>query len=224
MDSKRLAWIRRLIALGTRTEQDIIEASDNCLADWVQSDEGRQARTKNRQPQPDLDSTELTEMDLNDEEVECYIRSKPDQEAVQRVMHKAHLEFEQVAKLAAARRYAKESLKKAQLQRKRIRQGLPPDKDWLSGGGMRKRSRKLRLEALGDSDNEFDTATRNLPRPGQLVVHQAPDPSTDKEAKGQGEEVYDDGDAEDEVGYDDVGYGVGYDDDGYEYDFDYGSD
>ncbi|KAF9120309.1 hypothetical protein BGW39_011515 [Mortierella sp. 14UC] len=229
IDSRRLAWIRRLLDLGRRTERDIMEASDNCLADWVHIDEAHQAREQNARPREDLDSAELTEKDLDDEELACYIRSKPDREVVQRVMHKAHLEFEQAAKLAEMRQHAKESSKKMQLQRKRKREGLPSDKNGPSGGGKRERSRKLRLEALGDSDNEFDATTKNLPRPGQLIIHRVQEPSADQEAEGQGVEVYGDVNVEDEADDDIVGYGddVGdYDfdngDDGYE--FDYGSD
>ncbi|KAF9907682.1 hypothetical protein EC991_010714 [Linnemannia zychae] len=229
MDSRRLVWIRLLLDLKSRTEQDIMEASDNCLADWAQSDEARLARAQNTRPQEDLDSAELTEKDLDDEELACYIRSRPDREVVERVMHKAHMEFEQAAKLAEARRYTKESLKKVNPQRKRNRDGLPLDRDDPSGGGKRERSRKLRLEALDDSDNESDVATKNLPRPGQLVIHRVQEPPTDKEGKVQGVEGYDDVGVEDEADDDVNGYGDdvgshdfdnGYDD----YEFDYGSD
>ncbi|KAK3847311.1 MAG: hypothetical protein J3R72DRAFT_432359 [Linnemannia gamsii] len=233
-DSRRFAWIKRLLVLGMRTEQDIMEASDNCLADWVLSDEAHQTRAKNARPLEDLDSIELTEKDMDDNELEGYLRSKPDQEVVERVRRKAYLEVEEAAKLAATQRPSRDTSKKVELERKRSRNTLSPDKDDPTrGDGGRERSRKLRLEALSDSDDQLETERKNLPRPGQLVVHQTQELAKNKGAEGQEDEVYGDviiDDAEDEVGRDYGGYGsdiVDYnfeedDDDAQEYD--YGSD
>ncbi|KAG0280445.1 hypothetical protein BGZ95_010090 [Linnemannia exigua] len=233
-DTRRFAWIRRLLVLGMRTEQDIIEASDNCLADWVLSDEAHQTRAKNSRPREDLDSIELTEKDMDDSELEGYLRSKPDQGVVERVRRIAYLEVEEAAKLAVTQRPSRDTSKKVELERKRNRKALSPDEDDpAGGGGGRERSRKLRLEALSDSDDQLETERKNLPRPGQRIIHQTHESAIYKETEGQEDEVYGDvivDEAEDETGRDYVGYSsdvIDYnfdEDDGDAQEYDYGSE
>ncbi|KAF8946010.1 hypothetical protein BGZ47_001504 [Haplosporangium gracile] len=222
-DSQRFEWIKQLLVLRTTTEDEILDASDNCLADWAATNQARQAKPKNVRSQEELDSIELTEKDLDDEELSNYLRSKPDQESLHRVMSKAYQEAEQISKLAEVRRKGTEASKKVRERRKRAREGQAPDKSGPTEGIVRERSWKLRLEALSDSDNELDAAKKALPRPGQRVIHHIQRPSTvnkavEEEEEGEGgpfDYVVDGGYAFDgDVGYggDDYGDTYGYDD------------
>ncbi|KAK3832195.1 MAG: hypothetical protein JOS17DRAFT_743285 [Linnemannia elongata] len=212
-DSRRFDWIKQLLVLGTRTEGEILDASDNCLADWVAISRARQAKPKIVRPQDELNSTELTEKDLDDEELSSYLRSEPDQESLHRVMTQAYQEAEQISKLAEVRRKATEASKKAR-ERKRTRERQAPDKVGLSAAVVGERSWKLRLEALSDSDNELDVARKTLPRPGQRVIHNIQRPSTEKK------DVEGEGGDEEEGLYDDAGDG----DDGFDRGIGYGGD
>lgn len=227
-DSQRFEWIKQLLVLRTRTEDEILDASDNCLADWVVISQARQTKPNILRSQEELDSTELTEKDLDDEELSSYLRSEPDQKSLHRVMTQAYHEAEQISKLAEMRRKATEASKKGRDRRKRAREGQALDKSGPSEAVVRERSWKLRLEALSDSDNELDAARKALPRPGQRVIYHIQGPSTENKdveggeeggEEGEEEELLDDGadgnDAFDgDVGYggDDYGDAYGYDD------------
>ncbi|KAF9150912.1 hypothetical protein BG015_007263 [Linnemannia schmuckeri] len=222
-DSQRFEWIKQLLVLGTTTEDEILDASDNCLADWVATNQARQAKPKIVRSREELDSTELTERDLDDKELSNYLRSKPDQESLRRVMSKAYQEAEQISKLTEVRRKATEASKKVRERQKRDREGQASDNGGPTEGVVRERSWKLRLEALSDSDNELDTAKKALPRPGQRVVHHIQRPSTEnkdvEEEQEEEEGLFDDvvggGDAFDgDIGYsgDEYGDAYGYDD------------
>ncbi|KAG0295913.1 transcription factor TFIIIB subunit brf1 [Linnemannia gamsii] len=220
-DSRLFEWVKRLLALGTTTEDEILEASDNCLADWVASGEARQAKPMITRSQEDLNSTELTEKDLDDDELRSYLRSEPDKEAVQRVMSRVYLEAEQISRMVKVRRDADETSRQVRLKRKRAREGLEAGQGGQTEGVVRERSRKLRLEALSDSDNELDAVRKAMPRPGQRIIHPVQEPSTennDVEGEEEGEEAFDDvgadADALARYGGDDY-------DDAYEYDYEY---
>ncbi|KAF9288125.1 hypothetical protein BGZ88_008299 [Linnemannia elongata] len=219
-DSRRFEWIKQLLVLGTRTEDEILDASDNCLADWVVISQTRQAKPQIMRSQEELDSTELTEKDLDDEELSSYLRPEPDQESLHRVMTQAYHEAEQVSNLVEVRRKATEASKKARERRKRAHEGQAPDKGGPSEAVVGERSWKLRLEALSDSDNELEVARKALPRPGQRVIHHIQRPlMEDRDVEGEVEdELYDDAADGDNAFDGDVGYGGDDYDDGYGYD------
>lgn len=215
-DSQRFEWIKQLLVLGTKAEDEILDASDNCLADWVVISRARQAKPVIVRPQEELNSTVLTEKDLDDEELSSYLRSEPDRESLHRVMTQAYQEAEQTSKLAEVRRKATEASKKARVRWKRTREGQAPDKGGPSEAIVGERSWKLRLEALSDSDNELDVARKALPRPGQRVIHHIQRPSTEnKDVEGEGEGEEEEGLFDDAADGDDAFDGVGYGDDDY---------
>ncbi|KAF9544180.1 hypothetical protein EC957_012321 [Mortierella hygrophila] len=224
-DSQRFEWIKQLLVLRTRTEDEILDASDNCLADWVVVSQARQGKPKTVRSQEELDSTELTEKDLDDEEWSSYLRSEPDMRSMHRVMTQAYHEAEQISKLAEERRKATEASKKGRERRKRAREGQAPDKGGPSDAVVGERSWKLRLEALSDSDNELDAARKALPRAGQRILQHIQGLTTEnKDVEGEEEGV------EDEL-LDDVAGGndafdgdVGYGGDDYDDDDAYGYD
>lgn len=233
-DSRLFEWVKRLLVLGITTEDEILDASDNCLADWVASGEARKAKPISIRSQEELNSTELTEKDLDDDELDSYLRSMPDQEAVQRVMSKVYLEAEKSSRMVKVRREADETSRLVRMKRKRAREGRATGQSGPTEGVVRERSRKLRLEALSDSDNESDAARKSIPRPGQRIIHPIQELSTEsKDVEGEvvvgelvvGEEetfddVAEDADALAGYGGDDYGdddYGDAY---GYDYDYD----
>ncbi|KAG0296033.1 hypothetical protein BGZ96_010324 [Linnemannia gamsii] len=225
VDSRLFEWVKRLLVLGTITEDEILVASDNCLADWVASGEARKTKPMIIRSQEELNSTELTEKDLDDDELGSYLRSKPDQEAVQRVMSNIYLAAEKRTRRLKVRREADETSRLVRMKRKRTREGRTTGQSGPTEGVVRERSQKLRLEALSDSDSEFDAARKAMPRPGQRIIHPIQELSTkDKDVEGGVEvgevEAFDDTDVLGGYGGDDFGDDEYSDAYGHDYDYD----
>ncbi|KAF9931556.1 hypothetical protein FBU30_009941 [Linnemannia zychae] len=175
-DSRRFEWIKQLLTLGTRTEAEILSVSDNCLADWMQSDMSRETNPAAVRSQEELDSIELTTKDMDNEELQNYIRLEPTKETMEQFEDWCQEEEKRAVKQEKTQQSFKQATRKKQ-QRKRTWNEVPLDKDDSSGrGGRRIRSRKLRIEALTESDNEIESA-QSLPRPGQRIIHPSQDRS-----------------------------------------------
>ncbi|KAG0305775.1 hypothetical protein BGZ98_003605 [Dissophora globulifera] len=137
---QRIEWTRRLLQLGTRTEHELAEATDNALDYWMRSDFAKLSSTPRSQQQ--LNSVHLTAEDLNEEEARRYLRAPSEIDAIQRVRTEEYLWTEAMSRRATAK-----ITKAADAKMKRS----PSVQD--SSSPKRVRSSKLNLDALSDDES-----------------------------------------------------------------------
>ncbi|KAF8923277.1 hypothetical protein BGZ58_003137 [Dissophora ornata] len=151
----RINWTRSLLLLGTRTEQELIEATDNTLEYWARSDHAKMSNSHLPRSREELDSAHLTAEDLDEQEFEQYLRTPSETEAVLRVQGHIYA-------------WAKESTKQTSRspKPKRSRESeCGPGSQSFSGlqqleGSKRVRSSKLNLEALSDNEEQEEQKER----------------------------------------------------------------
>ncbi|KAG0358176.1 hypothetical protein BC939DRAFT_491544 [Gamsiella multidivaricata] len=146
-DLARINRIKRLLELGARTEQELIEASDNALEYWLRSDEAKASDPGVTRTQEEMASVELTGEDLDEQEFEKYKRTPSERQALLRIMEPTYLEAEQKAKYWAQRRHAPKKPPRSRDKRER------PHLSVASQGGQqakKMRSSKINWDAITD--------------------------------------------------------------------------
>ncbi|KAF9918921.1 hypothetical protein BX616_004193 [Lobosporangium transversale] len=171
LKKQRIEWIQLLLEHGSRTEQELLEATDNTLAYWVSSISNRNYNPPRTHEQ--LNSEQLTSEDLDEAEFEQYLRPRSDASAVLRVMSNIYDEAEKAKQRGIMRQEGKEARsKRREFQRQQQQQRqcqqvqlgikatgkrkfipLPPSKKRL-------RSWKINLEALSDQEDVDGDSSR----------------------------------------------------------------
>ncbi|KAF9348472.1 hypothetical protein BGX26_000119 [Mortierella sp. AD094] len=150
MARQRVNWIKQLLALGTRTEEEILKATDIALEYWARSDLAKKSKKSAPRSQEQLDSTQLTAEDLDEQELLRYIRNPSDAGAVLRVMGEVYTEAERKAaslKPRAPRNPRNKQNKQGQKRKVAASNSQPQKKNKV-------RSSKLNLEALRELEAE----------------------------------------------------------------------
>ncbi|KAF9431851.1 hypothetical protein BGZ76_011619 [Entomortierella beljakovae] len=134
----RVEWIKQLLVLGIRTEQELLEATDGMLEYWVRSDLAKKSETNKIRTKEQMDSTQLTSDDLDENEMAMYLRefSGEENSLMLRIMEDAYSH--------------KKGLQEPKIGRKRARM----EKETESSERKKVRSSKLNLEALEELDLE----------------------------------------------------------------------
>ena len=163
-DKRRVHWIKCLLKQGSRTEQEIISASDADLARWYTHYEMEASGVTRPKPsQQELDSCELSERDLPEEELVLYLRNEEERKTLWRVIAPDFLESERRAKEYKEKRAAAQE-RKSRRKRQTLRQSTTDQHE-----RKKVRSSKLCWDALSDSE---DTGMKN-----DAVQSTTPDPS-----------------------------------------------
>ncbi|KAF8983594.1 hypothetical protein BGZ46_009940 [Entomortierella lignicola] len=149
---QRVDWIKQLLVLGTRSEQEILGATDTTLEYWAISDLAKKSRSVPRS-RDQLDSIQLTAEDLDDQEMSQYLRNPSDAGAVLRVMGRTYTEAEDRAKKAKTRSSRKSRNRNSRQGQKRKAISLPAGSK-LQPPQKKVRSSKLNLEALRELEEE----------------------------------------------------------------------
>ncbi|KAF9114872.1 hypothetical protein BGX27_009517 [Mortierella sp. AM989] len=144
---QKVVWISQLLDHGTRTEKEILEATDNLLEYWVRSDLTKKSAPRS---QTQLDSAQLTAEDLDEQEMKRYLRNPSDAEVVLRVMGQTYTEAERSASRMAKLRGPKVPKNTGKLKRK-IKESTS---DSQPQPKKKVRSSKLNLEALRELEAE----------------------------------------------------------------------
>ncbi|KAF9172834.1 hypothetical protein BGX21_004519 [Mortierella sp. AD011] len=201
---QRIDWIKQLLALGTRTEEEILKATDTALEYWARSDI---AKKSSHRSQEQLNSTQLTAEDLDEQELSQYLRNPSDAGAVLRVMGEVYTEVENKAAAASLKPPTRRGPKNKTGQKRKVTasNSQPQQK--------KVRSSKLNLEALrelgAEEAQEF---------PGLIIRDE--DAEEVRETSGDAEGVEEDPGAG-ASGHDGYGDSDGeYDDENYDY-YDY---
>ncbi|GJJ68996.1 hypothetical protein EMPS_01342 [Entomortierella parvispora] len=147
-DQKRLDWIKCLLKQGARSEQDIISASDTSLARWCAEYELEASGITRSKPSPqELDSCDLSERDLPEEELGLYLRSEQERKTLWRVVAPDYLESE---KRAEENKEKKTAAQERRIQRKRLTQSQSAEGQHSV---KRARSSKLCWDAISDTED-----------------------------------------------------------------------
>ncbi|KAI1299670.1 hypothetical protein EDD11_006450 [Mortierella claussenii] len=163
-DQNRIAMIRQLLEYGHHLEYELAEASDNTLVYWLTAASAEQAGLRTSRPSLQMDSTDLTEQDLDEAELATYLRSSSDATAVLKVMGPTY----DLADRARQRTIKVQETRSARVKqqkevRRQKRSSRPQTIHALSTlqqrPWKRKRSNKLNLEALSDLEDNYAADT-----------------------------------------------------------------
>ncbi|KAG0047985.1 hypothetical protein BGZ83_007074 [Gryganskiella cystojenkinii] len=153
VEAKRTKWVTRLVELGLRSNEALLSASDRELSVWYNQDELEAMRMK-QQTRRDLDSLELSDQDLSEQEFQQYYRSDSESQAMWRVKGPDIIAYE---KQVLNRETRKRTPTRLNTAKRKALETQP--------GYKRPRSSKLRLEALSDSEPEDDQHQQQQPTP-----------------------------------------------------------
>ncbi|KAG0257584.1 hypothetical protein BG011_003864 [Mortierella polycephala] len=194
---QRIDMIKQLLMLGNRSEQELLDATDNTLSYWISADQAKAAGETTVRSNENLDSTELTPEDMTDREMETYLRSKPEREAMWRVMGPVYVDAELQAQNLALKRTLQKD--RRQHRKRASDRKRKPAADMQSHTTKRIRSSKLCLEALGDAEGDggSDSGARDDQAIDEydggeqgLVRDETWDPVEDIEADGHNDDDY----------------------------------
>ncbi|KAG0198115.1 hypothetical protein BGX28_008413 [Mortierella sp. GBA30] len=136
LNIQRGDMVKRLVELGTRTKQELLCASDNDLIYWIESDAAKVSGRADPRSSSELDSVELTEADVSDNDLGKYLKTKEEMLMHWKIMGQTYLEHEAEVK-------AKAEVVAAKTNKRLKEQETGP-----------KRSKKLRYEALSDQEEQ----------------------------------------------------------------------
>ncbi|KAG0339521.1 hypothetical protein BG004_006783 [Podila humilis] len=208
LGDETLKQMRILLKLGTRSDQELVDASSEMLAEWAEHDASPRPR-----PTHDLDSEELSSKDLTEEEWINILRDEQGAKAHQRVMASA---FESADK-ARKKRVEEERIRES----RRLENNEKDTNNYIGAGYSRHKRRCLRsskvnytaLEQmekdLGHMQKKDDDVPDYIPSGLGRFVHGVDDLDEDfDEEEEEEEEVEEEGNREEEApadGYDSTG-------------------
>ncbi|KAF9934761.1 hypothetical protein BGZ65_003609 [Modicella reniformis] len=210
MDLRRIDIVKRLLDLGIRTEQELLEANDTTLDYWLRSDLAKTSGSNALRSQEELDAVELCSKDLSQQELESYLRTPTETQAVLWVMGSTYKEADERQEMRTRSQNPKRCRDRAARARSQTTADEPARER------KKVRSSKINWEAISDEEDEVaedEVAEDEVAEDevAEVIVHERE--SQEPEQVKQDDQEY--------FGYEDDNYGEGGYDDGDDYDYDY---
>ncbi|KAG0321821.1 hypothetical protein BG000_003095 [Podila horticola] len=195
--------MRTLLMLGTRTEQELLDAPPGTLAYWAKRDASPVS------PDHDLDAKVLSDKDLNEEEWQQILRSDRDREAYWRVngpdivlgeaINKRHAEYNEWKRQYKRRKKARMFVDTRKLDAK-VKVTTRPKSSRLNYAALEQLRQEEEEEKRGASPEKCIQGTQ---RTVQETVKKHIDPDEEEEDEGEGnEEDYEDEEYEEYADHD----------------------
>ncbi|KAG0225690.1 hypothetical protein BGX31_007556 [Mortierella sp. GBA43] len=159
MDLRRIDVIKRLLDLGYRNEQELLDACNGTLEYWLCADIARRSGLGEPRSKEEMDAVELGPKDLSQQELEGYLRTPVETQAVLRIMAPTFIEVEDQRRKRSNSHQPNRVQDPRQQQCTTKRASPPSAADQPAKNAKRVRSSKINWEAISDAEDETSNET-----------------------------------------------------------------